>query len=63
MRTYAAHPQIGDKAIDYNETFRLYLVTRNPTPYLPPDAASLVAATNFTVTRSGLEGGWGLAAG
>jgi dynein heavy chain 2 len=30
--------QIGDKAIDYNETFRLYLVTRNPEPYLPPDA-------------------------
>eukprot|EP00955_Chlamydomonas_euryale_P036485 350448-Chlamydomonas_euryale.AAC.4 len=48
--------QIGDKAIDYNETFRLYLVTRNPEPHLPPDAASLIAATNFTVTRSGLEG-------
>ena len=37
-------------------TPRLYLVTRNPEPYLPPDARSLVAATNFTVTRSGLEG-------
>lgn len=35
---------------------RLYLVTRNPEPYLPPDAASLVSVTNFTVTRSGLEG-------
>ncbi len=34
---------------------RLYLVTRNPEPYLPPDARSLIAATNFTVTRSGLE--------
>ena len=31
-------------------------MTRNPAPYLPPDARSLVAATNFTVTRSGLEG-------
>ncbi len=31
-------------------------MTRNPEPYLPPDARSLVAATNFTVTRSGLEG-------
>jgi dynein heavy chain 2 len=48
--------QIGDKAIDYNDTFRLYLVTRNPEPYLPPDARGLVSATNFTVTRSGLEG-------
>jgi hypothetical protein len=36
--------------------FRLFLVTRHPEPYLPPDARSLVAATNFTVTRSGLEG-------
>ncbi len=31
-------------------------MTRNPEPYLPPDAKSLVAVTNFTVTRSGLEG-------
>lgn len=47
--------QIGDKQIDYNETFRLYLVTRNPEPYLPPDARTLIAPTNFTVTSSGLE--------
>lgn len=48
--------QIGDKAVDFHEAFRLYLVTRNPTPDLPPDAAPLVAEVNFTVTRSGLEG-------
>ncbi|KAJ9505746.1 hypothetical protein QJQ45_029247, partial [Haematococcus lacustris] len=47
---------LGDKMVDYNDTFRLYLVTRNPDPYLPPDVRSLVAVTNFTVTRSGLEG-------
>nr|ADI46936.1 DHC1bm [Volvox carteri f. nagariensis] len=47
--------QVGDKATDYNDTFRLFLVTRNPEPYLPPDARSLLAVTNFTVTRSGLE--------
>ncbi len=52
----ARAPQIGDKATDYNDTFRLFLVTRNPSPYLPPDARSLLAVTNFTVTRSGLEG-------
>ena len=45
--------------MDFNDTFRLYLVTRNPEPYLPPDARSLLAVANFTVTRSGLEGGWG----
>ncbi|GMH35100.1 hypothetical protein BSKO_02968 [Bryopsis sp. KO-2023] len=48
--------RIGDKFIDYNESFKLFLVTRNPTPKLPPDARPLVAVTNFTVTRNGLEG-------
>ena len=47
---------IGDKVIDYNEGFRMYLVTRNPQPDIPPDAAALVTQVNFTVTRSGLEG-------
>jgi dynein heavy chain 2 len=48
--------QIGDKAIDYNDDFRLYLVTRNSQIDLPADAAALVTEVNFTVTRSGLEG-------
>ena len=47
---------VGDKTVDYNENFCMYLVTRNPTPDIPPDAASLVTQVNFTVTRSGLEG-------
>ena len=47
---------VGDKVFDYNECFRLFLVTRNPQPDIPPDAASLVTVVNFTVTRSGLEG-------
>ena len=48
--------QIGEKLIDYNENFRLILVTRNPDPDLPPNAASLISEINFTVTKSGLEG-------
>ncbi|KAK3283536.1 hypothetical protein CYMTET_8768 [Cymbomonas tetramitiformis] len=48
--------QIGEKQIDYNENFRLYLITRNPYPNVPPDAVSLIAETNFSVTHSGLEG-------
>jgi len=47
---------VGDKIVDYNENFRLFLVTRNPEPNIPPDAASIVTVVNFTVTRSGLEG-------
>ncbi|KAB1272094.1 Cytoplasmic dynein 2 heavy chain 1 [Camelus dromedarius] len=48
--------QIGDKIIDYNEEFRLFLSTRNPNPFIPPDAASIVTEINFTTTRSGLRG-------
>ncbi len=44
------------KGVMYNESFRLYLVTRNPQVRVPPDAASAVTTTNFSVTRSGLEG-------
>eukprot|EP00981_Chlorochromonas_danica_P004240 scaffold857_cov152-Ochromonas_danica.AAC.23 len=47
---------IGEKTIDFNENFRMYLVTRNPSPDIPPDAAGLLTTVNFTVTRSGLEG-------
>ncbi|XP_028320044.1 cytoplasmic dynein 2 heavy chain 1 isoform X2 [Gouania willdenowi] len=48
--------QIGEKIIDYNEDFRLFLATRNPSPYIPPDAVSVVTEVNFTTTRAGLRG-------
>ncbi|PIO26472.1 hypothetical protein AB205_0144010, partial [Aquarana catesbeiana] len=48
--------QIGEKTIDYNEDFRLFLATRNPTPFIPPDASSVVTEVNFTTTRAGLRG-------
>lgn len=47
---------VGDKVLDFAETFRMVLVTRNPNPSLPPDAAALVTEVNFTITKSGLEG-------
>ncbi|XP_025753905.1 cytoplasmic dynein 2 heavy chain 1 isoform X2 [Oreochromis niloticus] len=48
--------QIGDKVIDYNEDFRLFLATRNPSPFIPPDAISVVTEVNFTTSRAGLRG-------
>ncbi|XP_076446844.1 LOW QUALITY PROTEIN: cytoplasmic dynein 2 heavy chain 1-like [Babylonia areolata] len=48
--------QIGDKVIDYNEEFRLFMTTRNPNPEIPPDAASVITKINFTTTRAGLSG-------
>ena len=46
--------QIGDKAVDYNETFRLFLTTRNPDPETKPFASALISEVNFTTTRAGL---------
>ncbi|CAF4638011.1 unnamed protein product [Rotaria sp. Silwood1] len=48
--------QIGDKIIDYNPDFRIYLTTRNPTPELLPDMEAIVNEVNFTTTRAGLTG-------
>ena len=48
--------QIGEKNIDYNEEFCLFLTTRNPAPEIPPDAASVVTEVNFTTTKAGLTG-------
>jgi dynein heavy chain 2 len=48
--------QVGDKPMTYSEDFRIFLVTRDPRPDLPPDARALLTEVNFTVTRSGLEG-------
>ncbi|OQS05963.1 dynein heavy chain [Thraustotheca clavata] len=48
--------RLGDKDVDYNDNFRMVLVTRNPDPELPPDARAIVNVVNFTVTKSGLEG-------
>ncbi|CAM4781010.1 unnamed protein product [Rotaria magnacalcarata] len=48
--------QIGEKTIDYNSDFRIYLTTRNPTPELLPDMEAIVNEVNFTTTRAGLTG-------
>ena len=48
--------QIGEKIIDYNPDFRIYLTTRNPKPELLPDMEAIVNEVNFTTTRAGLTG-------
>ena len=47
---------VGDKMVDYNDSFRLYLTTRNPAPEIPPDAASIISVVNFMTTKAGLTG-------
>ena len=46
--------QLGDKAIDYNESFKLFLITRNQQQDIPPHASSVITKVNFTTTRAGL---------
>jgi dynein heavy chain 2 len=48
--------QLGDKMIDYNNEFRLYITTRNTNVSLPPDAMAITTLVNFTTTRAGLTG-------
>ncbi|EGR28544.1 hypothetical protein IMG5_173090 [Ichthyophthirius multifiliis] len=47
---------IGDKQVNYNENFKLYLCTRNSGIEISPNTSSLVSIINYTITRSGLEG-------
>eukprot|EP00605_Chrysophyceae_sp_TOSAG23-4_P002934 GSChrysophyteH1.ASY1.ANO1.3229.1 assembled CDS len=48
---------VGEKVIDYNEGFRMFLVTRNPDPEIPPDAAALMLRKeeDFKVQLADLE--------
>ncbi|MPC25130.1 Cytoplasmic dynein 2 heavy chain 1 [Portunus trituberculatus] len=48
--------ELGEKILDYNENFRLFLATRSPESQLPPNVASVLAIINFTTTRAGLQG-------
>ena len=47
---------LGEKKVDYNETFKLYMCTRDSSLEITPNASSLINRINFTVTKSGLEG-------
>ena len=47
--------QLGDKDVDYNPQFRLYLHTKLSNPHYPPEVQAEAALINFTVTEAGLE--------
>jgi dynein heavy chain 2 len=42
--------------LDVNETFKLYLTTRNSSIEIAKHQKDLVSIVNFSVTKSGLEG-------
>lgn len=46
---------LGDKEVDYDMNFRLFMTTKLPNPSLSPDMFGLVTVVNHLVTESGLE--------
>ncbi|RXG65468.1 Cytoplasmic dynein 2 heavy chain 1 [Armadillidium vulgare] len=44
--------ELGEKSLDYNPSFKLYLATRNPQPELPPDTFGVVTFSQFYNNKS-----------
>jgi dynein heavy chain len=47
--------KIGDREIEYNRKFKLYITTRMSNPHYTPEVSTKVILVNFTVKESGLE--------
>ena len=47
--------KLGDKEIEYNQDFQLYLHTKIANPHYKPELQAQTTLINFTVTRTGLE--------
>ena len=47
--------RLGDKEVEYDPTFQLYLHTKMANPHYKPELQAQLTLINFTVTRQGLE--------
>jgi len=47
--------RLGDKELDYNRGFRLYITTKLPNPHYTPEVSTKAAIVNFAVKEQGLE--------
>jgi len=47
--------KLGDKEVDYEANFKLYLQTKLSNPHYPPEVQAETTLINFMVTESGLE--------
>jgi dynein heavy chain len=47
--------KMGDKDVEYNKNFKLFLHTKMSNPHYPPEIQAETTLINFTVTQSGLE--------
>jgi dynein heavy chain len=47
--------RLGDKELEYNRNFRLYITTKLPNPHYTPEVSTKAAVVNFIVKEAGLE--------
>jgi len=47
--------RVGDKELEYNKNFKLFITTRMSNPHYTPEISTKVTVVNFTVKESGLE--------
>lgn len=47
--------KMGDKDVEYNPSFKLYMHTKLQNPHYPPEVQAETTLVNFTVTQNGLE--------
>ncbi|CAD7704939.1 unnamed protein product [Ostreobium quekettii] len=47
--------KLGDREVEYNKNFRLFLHTKLSNPHYPPEIQAETTLINFTVTQTGLE--------
>lgn len=47
--------KLGDKEVEYNKNFKLFLHTKLSNPHYPPEIQAETTLINFTVTEKGLE--------
>jgi hypothetical protein len=47
--------KLGDKEIDYNPDFRLYITTKLSNPHYTPEVSTKATIVNFAVKEQGLE--------
>eukprot|EP00744_Colponema_vietnamica_P000902 GILI01001554.1.p1 GENE.GILI01001554.1~~GILI01001554.1.p1 ORF type:complete len:2075 (+),score=684.51 GILI01001554.1:415-6225(+) len=47
--------KLGDKTVNYNESFKFFLTTKLPNPHYSPETSVKVTLLNFAITPQGLE--------